>query len=186
VSLLIVFHMHKGSHLYVLKPLKSSYPLSLLSVSFFISTSSSSPEEVVSLLVSILVGHLLEPRLAHVSLRCELFVLQLIVFSLLNSHSVVQTLVIQVSLFGTLNVSGLILVRKLVLQAVVLPVDFRLFGVAHLLDNLLGLFGAEVRLVVLLVVVPVFGALLPSPLHLHVDKVLVLLLVDASLGLGLP
>lgn len=50
----------------------------------------------------------------------------------------------------------------------------------HLGDNLLGLFGTEVRLVVLLVVVFVLGAFSARPVHLHLDEVLVLLLVNTA------
>lgn len=134
----------------------------------------------------LLVRHLLEPRLPHISLRCHLLVLQLIIFCLLDRQSVVQSLVIQISLNVPLLVGRLVLVLQLIPQAVVLPVDLRLFGVAHLLDDLLSFLGAEVRLVVLLVVVLVIGTLLPGPVHLKVDELLVLLLVDASLGLCFP
>lgn len=136
--------------------------------------------------MGILVSHLLQPRLAHVSLRGELLVLALVILGLLNGHSVGKTLRVQVGLVGTLGLTVFSLVLQLVLEAVVLPVDFALLSLAHLVNDLLRLLRAKVGLVVLLVVVFVFRALLTSPVHLHVDEFLILLLVDASLRVCFP
>jgi hypothetical protein len=73
------------------------------------------------------------------------------------------------------------LVVKLGLKRVVLPLDLTFVGLSHLLNDFLGLFGAKVRLVVLLVNNLLRVAGLSIPLHLHVYEVLVLLLGRNSL-----
>jgi len=66
------------------------------------------------------------------------------------------------------------LLLQLLLDRVVLLVDLVLVLIAHHLDGLLGFFGAEVRLVVLLLNLKISGAPRLIKLHLHADVLLVL------------
>jgi len=183
-----MFHIHTGSHLYVLKPLK----VNSLLYSFFysvifhpLSAKLDSVEEVIGLLVHLLVSHLFHPGSTHIRLAGGVLVSELIVLSLLDHQrvsQVCQVLRILVILAIT-RVVGLVV--QLVYERVVVPSGLAGILHSHLVDDLLVFLGAVMRLLVHLSFRAVVVALLTVPLALLVNESLVHLQVRLILFVGL-
>ena len=77
----------------------------------------------------------------------------------------------------TLFIGVCLLFVQLAPNRIILPVDFILRSLIHLLDDFLSLFWAKMRLVVQLIDLLLISSLLLGPIHLHWDKILVLFLV---------
>jgi len=115
----------------------------------------SSLKEVIRLLVCALVGHLFHPSLTQVGLRAKLFEAHFFIFCMLDHESVFKAFTIHETFALLASICIIVLILKLVLKRVVLPFSLLAVVGAHLCNDLLGFLGAEVWLVVLLVVVPV-------------------------------
>lgn len=111
--------------------------------------------------------------------------MSLSVLSLLDRSGVPQVRDVLSALIFAALLSLLGLLLQLLLNSVVLPVDFLLVGLVHVGNDVLGFLRSEVRLVVLLLDVLVLGNLLVAPVHLHRNVLLVQLLVRHALFVGL-
>lgn len=88
-------------------------------------------------------------------------------------------------------VGCLLLLAQLILDGCVLPVDLVLFNISHILDDLLSLLGAEMRLVVQFFDLHISRAFRRIPVHLLTQEVLILAhradtLLVSFLSLRLP
>jgi hypothetical protein len=131
--------------------------------------------------MSLLVCHLLQPGATHVLLTHLVLLPLLSIFGGLKVQSSLKALLVHQVVLEPANFAVSCLVVKLSLKRVVLPLNLTVVSISHLLDDLLGFFGAKVRLVVLLVSKVVRVTCLFIPLHLQVNEILVLLLGRQSL-----
>lgn len=132
------------------------------------------------------IFHLLFPCLTHVGFWGKLFVAPLVVFSLLDCQCIIKPHGINLFLCILAVLSNICLVLQLVFQRVVLPFGLLLIISLHLCNNFLSLLRAKMWFVVHFVDCFVVSALRFRPIHLHLDKVLILFgcLVTISLGLA--
>lgn len=138
-------------------------------------------EEVVSLLLDLLIGHLFHPGGAHVSFASLLLVVEFVIFSLLNQQSVAEVGHIDcVFVFLAHTVVGSLIV-KLVNKTIVVPGSLAGVLHVHLMDDFFVLLGPVVRLLIYLALLTLILAFLTIPFALLINKGLVHLQVGGGL-----